>query len=231
MYKFNDFDQYHYSEASQNNPIRWQVFTRNGDTFIPQTGKFMCKDYLNDVCAKYNGKNVYAYGLKNHDMKLNDDGIWLQLTGITKLEVLMHNIQCCINDENPEYPLTFEEYKGTILAFVPRYYFNQTYLVSLLSYIIRISNGDKKFKDFKDALTSKNCQADPAIYGKGIQLALSWGFSVPEEFQKYWSYYSDSFNSALDNYEGSTIHNCGVMAWSKDMTTKQIQQKEEEHAL
>jgi hypothetical protein len=228
MYSFKEFGPYHYNEMPQNNPIRWQVFTRTGDVFTPQTGKFMCKDYLNDVCAKYNGKNVYAYGLKNHDMVLNDDGIWLQLTGITEPEVFMHNLTCCINDENPEYPLTFEEYQGTMLVFVPRYYFNQTYLVSLLSYIIRISNGDKKFKSFKDALTSKACQADPALYGKGIQLALSWRFHVPEAFQKYWSYYTDTYNSVLDNYEGSTIHNNGIMAWSENMT---IEQKEEEHAL
>ena len=231
MYKFEADPVYHYSEAPQSNPLRWQVYYRDGDTFLPQTGRFMCKDYLNDVVARYHGKDVIAYGLNNANMKLNDEGVWLRLYSVTHPEVFMHNIACCINEVNPEFPLTMEVVDGNILMFVPRYYFNQTYLISLASFIIRISNGDKKFKGFEDALHSKHAQADRAIYGRGITLAESWKFDVPEEFQKYWSYYSVGYNSELDNYGGSTVHNCGVMAWVDGLTAEQIGQKEEENAL
>jgi hypothetical protein len=231
MYKFEADPQYHYSEAPQSNSLRWQVYYRDGDTFLPQTGRFMCKDYLNDVVARYHGKHVIAYGLNNHDMKLNDDGVWLRLYHVTDIDVFMHNIACCINAEKPDFPLTMEVVDGNILMFVPRYYFNQTYLISLVSYIIRISNGDKKFKNFEDALTSKHAQADRAIYDRGFTLAKSWKFDVPEEFQKYWTYYSAGYNSELDNYSGTTVHNCGVMAWCENMTAEQINQKEEENAL
>ena len=226
MYKFEPDFAYHYSEAPQANPLRWQVYYREGDTFTPQTGRFMCKDYLNDVAARYHGKDVIAYGLNNANMKLNDDGIWLRLYHVTKPDVFMHNIACCINEEKPDFPLTMEVVDDTILMFMPRYYFNQTYLTSLASYIIRISNGDKKFKSLQDALTSKAAQADRAICEQGIVAALSWRFDVPEEFQQYWTYYSATYNSLLDNYSGSAIHNCGVMAWTENMTTEQINQGE-----
>lgn len=231
MYKFEPDFEYHYNEAPQSNPLRWQVYYREEDTFTPQTGRFMCKDYLNDVAARYHGKDVIAYGLNNKNMKLNDAGIWLRLYHVTDPEVFMHNIEHCINEEKPNFPLTMEVVDGSILMFMPRYYFNQTYLTSLVSYVIRISNGVKKFNSFKDILTSKAAQADMAIYGKGITVALSWRFDVPEEFQKYWTYYNETYNSLLDNYTGSTVHNCGVMAWTEYMTTKQINQKEVENAL
>ena len=226
MYKFEADPVYYYNEAPQHNPLRWQFYYREGDKFIPQTGMFRCKDYLNDVCAKYNGKHVIAYGLNNKDMKLNDEGTWIVLRFVSHIDIFMPNIETCINNENPEYPLTMEVVDDKILMFIPRYYYNQTYLISLASYIIRISNTDIKFKSFDDALASKNAQADQAIYGKGITLALSWRFEVPEEFQKYYTYYSATYNSLLDNYSNSTVHNCGVMAWSENLTAEQINQKE-----
>lgn len=222
MYEFKPDFHYHYSEAPQANPLRWQVFHREEDVFTPQTGRFMCKDYLNDVVARYYDTRVIAYGLDNNTMKLNDDGVWLRLYNVKHPEVLMHNIACCINEENPDHPLTMEMVDDTMLVFVPRYYFKQTYLISLVSYIIRISNGDKKFKGLTDALTSKNAQADRAISGNGIKLALAWRFSVPEEYQKYWSYYSKTYNSELNNYSNSTIHNCGVCSWAENMTEEQL---------
>lgn len=228
MYKFEADPVYHYSEAPQGNPLRWQLYYREENTFTPQTGRFMCKDYLNDVCAKYNGKDVIAYGLNNKNMKLNDEGTWIVLRFVQHPEVFMHNIEKCINEEvsDADMCLTMEVVDDKILMFIPRYYYNQTYLISLASYIIRISNTNVKFKSFDDALTSKNAQADRAIYGQGFALAKSWRFEVPEEFQQYYTYYSSTYNSVLDNYTGSTVHNCGVMAWVENLTAEQINQKE-----
>ena len=64
MYKFEADPVYHYSEAPQSNPLRWQLYYREENTFTPQTGQFRCKDYLNDVCAKYNGKNEASYAME-----------------------------------------------------------------------------------------------------------------------------------------------------------------------
>lgn len=221
MYKFEADPTGKYSEAPQSNPLRWQVLYRDGDTFIPQTLRFMCKDYLNDVVARYYGKDVSAYGLDNRSMKLNAEGVWLRLFNISNKEVFMHNIACCINAEKPDQPLTFEVVDDTLLVFVPRYYFNQTYLISLASYIIRISNSGMKFKGLDDALDSKNAQADRAIYGYGFTMAKGWRFDVPAEYQEFWSYYSPTYNSCLDNYGNTTIHNCGVMSWAEQMTDAQ----------
>jgi hypothetical protein len=222
MYKFKEFSAYHYSEAPQSNPLRWQVFCRNGDVFTPQTGVFMCKDYLNDVCAVYNGANVIAYGMNTKGMKLNDDGIWLRLFFIKDNTTFLDNIEACVNAENPEHPVTMEVLDGSVLMFIPRYYFNQTYLISLLAFVIRVSNNATKFKSLDTLLTGSNKLNENAIYGHGTKLAQQWKFKVPEEYQQYWSYYNKEFNSAMkDMYGGSTIHNNGARSWAEGIHNEQ----------
>ena len=223
MYKFKEFGQYHYNEAPQSNSLRWQVFYRNGDVFTPQTGVFMCKDYLNDVCAKYNGKDVIAYGMNTKDMKLNDDGIWLKLYFIKNNKYFLDNIERCVNTENPEYPVSTEVLdNNTLLMFIPRYYFNSTYLISLLAFVIRVSNNTLKFKSLDDLLTRSNTIPENAIYGHGTKLAKEWKFKVPEEYQQYWSYYNNDFHSAMkDMYQGSTIHNNGAQSWAEGIHNEQ----------
>jgi hypothetical protein len=222
MYKFNEFGQYHYNEASQSNPLRWQVFYREGDVFTPQTGVFMCKDYLNDVCAVYNGANVIAYGMNTKDMKLNDDGIWLRLFFIKDNKYFLDNIERCVNAENPEYPVYTEVVDNTMLMFIPRYYFNSTYLISLLAFAIRVSNNKLKFKSLDDLLTRSKDIPEKAINGHGTKLSQQWKFKVPEEYQQYWSYYNKEFNSAMeDMYTGSTIHNNGAQSWAEGIHNEQ----------
>ena len=222
MYKFLEFGQYHYSEAPQNNPLRWQVFYREGDTFIPQTGVFMCKDYLNDVCAKYNGADVIAYGMNTKDMKLNDDGIWLKLYFIKYNQDFFDNIDRCVNQLNPDNPVIMEALESSVLMFIPRFYFNCTYLISLLSFVIRVSNNTIKFKTLTDLLNRSKDIPENAIYGHGTKLAKEWGFNVPEEYQQYWSYYNKTYNSLSDPmYTGSTIHNNGAQAWAEGIHNEQ----------
>jgi hypothetical protein len=217
MYEFKPDPEVFYSEAPQDNPLRWQLLYREGDVFTPQTKQFRCKDYLNDVASKYAGTEVIAYGMNTNIMTLNPEGTWLRLFNIYDKEVFMANINTCINKENPEYPLTMEAVDDTILMFVPRYYYNQTYLISLVTYVIRISNRKTKFRSFTSAMSGKDAEQDRAIQGRGIKLALSWGYKVPEDYQKYVTYYKKDFNSLVGSYTGSTIHNCGVMAWCSDM--------------
>ena len=220
MYTFKATPAHTCHQSPQNNSLRWQVLFRDGDVFYPQTAVFMCKDYLNDVVAKYHGWQVTAYGLNNNCLKLNEDGVWLLLTGIYNMDTFTKNLEVCVQNENPENPLTMEVINGTLLMFVPRFYFTSTYLISLLSYVIRVCNAQTLFKSYEALFKSTEARSDPACSGNGGKIALGWKFNIPEELSKYWIYYGSKHNS--DNLEpmghGPTIHNCGIMGWADNLS-------------
>lgn len=222
MYKFEKDPSHAYHQSPQSNPLRWKVLYREEDTFYPQTAVFMCKDYLNDVVAKYHDWQVTAYGLNNEKMKLNDDGVWLLLSGIKDRDVFQHNLESCINKEVPDTPLQWEVIGTDILMFVPRFFFTNTYYISLLSYTIRVCNSMTKFKSFEELLNSPDRKADYAMTQGSANIAKRWGFNVPEELSKYWMYYTPTHNSdTLENMgHGSTIHNCGINSWTEGLTAK-----------
>jgi hypothetical protein len=223
MYKFTGNVEYTYTESPQANSIRWQIYFRDGDTFTAQTAAFKCKDYFNDICAKYNGSEVTAYGFDTSKMKLNPEGVYVIVTGISDCAKFMDNVDTCINKERPDDQITMELVTGGILMFIPRYYFNQSYLISLATYLIRISNNQESFSSLKQAMESTTAKSDKAVVGKGIILAKTWGLVVPEEYQKYWSYYNSRYNNT--NYVkpiGSMVHNCGVCNWSQTTVQEEV---------
>lgn len=227
MYKFTEAPKHVYHESPQKNNLRWQVLFRDGDTFHPQTAVFRCKDYLNDVVAKYYNWNVIAYGLNNENMKLNEEGVWLELTGIYDMPIFLHNLETCIQPEIVDTSLEYEEIDGGLLMFVPRFFFKNTYFISLLSYMIRVSNCETKFKSYEGLFTSLEAKADRACVDSGKLIAINWKFSLPEELSKYWLYYqrSQNSNTLIELGQGSVIHNCGIMGWAYNLTENQLNWK------
>jgi len=144
-YKFNPVQWSRtYSEIEQNNPLRWQFLFREGDTFTPQTSKFKCKDFLNDVVAWYQGKKLDIYGMRFGGYKFNEDGVWLRLYEVSSPEVFTSNIENTINvffSDVPERQIYVEDLgEKSMLMFVPKHFFESTYLISLASFLIRLSN-------------------------------------------------------------------------------------------
>jgi len=230
MYKFTPVPPHLYSESPQANPLRWQILLREGDTFHPQTRWFMCKDYLSDVVAQKHDWWVVAYGLDTRKMKFNTEGLYLLLKGIMDIPTFCSNVEACVNKESDADPLTMEEVDGNILMYVPEHYLQNTYLISAMSWVIRVSNCKVKFKDLDDLLKSPQAQADHAPSGHGKEMINGWRFSVPEEFQQYWLYYRDNLNSKvqLDTLmHGSSVHNCGVAAWASGLSAAQRQNLKE----
>jgi len=232
MYKFNKDPVVTYHQSPQRNPMKWQVLFREGDTFTPQSGQFQCKDYFNDVVAKYNNWKVIAYGFNNDKMQFNDEGVYVRLFNVTDREVLMHNIEAVINKEAPE-PLTLEEVDGTLLMLIPRRYFNSTYLVSAITYVIRVCANTTKFKSFEEMMKSKERQSEYSCDTYGQQILDGWRFEVPEEYQKYWLYYNEEMNSEVGLEKlghGTTIHNCGLNAWASGLSAEVRRNTEKEAA-
>lgn len=214
MYKFGKDPAYSLTEAPQANPLRWQILFREGDSFEPQTAQFRCKDYLNDIVAKYRGHVVRVYGMDTSDTKLNDDGVWFRLFNIHDVDQFITNVDKAINASVSDAPITLEKLKGSVLMFIPRHFFDSSYKISLASYIIRISNNKVAFDSILSALNSLPAQADRAIKDHGMTLAKTWQFNVPQDYQQYWYYAGPAYNSEKDpKPQGGTIHNNGACSW------------------
>ncbi len=215
-----------YNEMTQINPIQWEMLYRDGDGFIPQTAKFKCKDFLNDVVAKYHGVDLDVYRMAFKPMEFNDEGLWLRLHNIQDFPTFSKNIANLINNNVPtERAVVIEPLDSTtVLAFIPRYYFNQTYLISVVSYLIRVSNYKVVFNNVEEFFSSTARHSEPAVNEQGKRLMLAWGFEVPEKYQEYWYYAGASYNSkkGVDMDYQSIVHNNGVSSWSAYVNAKDL---------
>src|SRR5215217_7220298 len=76
--------EYALSEVGQTNPLRWVVLHRTDEeTFVAQTTGFKCKDYFNDLVAKYHGHELSIYGFSTAKVEVNEEGLYVQLKNIT----------------------------------------------------------------------------------------------------------------------------------------------------
>lgn len=212
MYKITDPIKKTYSEIGQANPLRWEIlFRESEDSFVSQSGLIKCKDFFNELVRKINSgqdSSIFDFGTK--EIKVNEEGVYFRMHYTTSL--FQSNIESVINT-GANNVTTEALPDGTVLLFIPRYYWSNTYLTSLVTYYIRCCNCDVVLANV-DELWEKT--SDVAIHNQGKALALKWGLSVPEEYSKYWYYCGDKFNSATDPtpYSASIVHNNGVMSWS-----------------
>jgi hypothetical protein len=107
-----------------------------------------------------------------------------------------------------------------LVIFIPKYFFSNTYLISLVSYLIRVCNNNIEFKFFEQVWSSLERQTDTAIptYGDYESIIRKWKFTVPEDFYKYWYYYNKNYNSEVrpDVKDlGQIVHDNGVISWIK----------------
>lgn len=215
MYKITDTWPNTYGEISQVNPIRWEIlFRESGDSFVSQSGLIKCKDFFNELVRKYaTGQDSAIYSFDTKTVKLNEEGVYFRMH--KTMVNFSNNIDAVINtSDNSDLHVTTELLeKGTVLLFIPRYYFTSTYLTSLVTYLIRCCNCAKKLKSLDDLWESTE---DIAIQGHGRDLAKAWGLSVPEEYRQFWYYCGKTVNSVVDPspYSAGIVHNNGVMSWS-----------------
>ena len=220
-YKFEKPTGQTYSEIGQPNPLRWEVLFRDGDTFVPKSGKLKCKDFFNDMVSKIvHGKDVSIYGWSTTPLQLNEDGVWLRLTSLNDGVVFEKNINTSINPKMKAdlgVELTVELLdKSSAVLFIPMAIWKSTYLISLTSWLVRLANYGSELGEFDAALDGAQAKADGAIHSSGVQLVRKWGFKIPKDYQQYWYFCTKEYNS-VKNPEPSVsmIHNNGVMSWSK----------------
>lgn len=223
QYKFGKSVTAAYAEVPQINPLRWEILYLDGDTLVPQTAKFKCKDFLNDIVSARNGHAFSIYLFDSTTYKTNDDGVWFRLTEIKDYQQFKDNVDKTINvffDPKVEPLVTIDQIDATTaLMFMPAHIFANTYKISLCSYLVRLCNYGEVFNSFNEALESTAAQTDRAIQEAGKKLALEWKMDVPEEYSKYWYYAGAEYNSEKQTKASSSIiHNNGVLNWATYIT-------------
>jgi len=220
-YKFEKPTGTTYAEIGQPNSLRWEVLYRDGNTFIPKSGKLKCKDFFNDMVSKIvAGRDLSIYGWSTAPLQINDTGVWMRLTHLTNPELFENNINTIINPKMKEdisLELTTELLgNDEALLFIPIEIFKTTYLISLTSWLVRLATYGSTLESFDKALDGPQAIADHAISGTGVKLIRKWGFKVPKDYQQYWYFCGAEYNSVKDAApNASLVHNNGVMSWSK----------------
>lgn len=208
-----------YHEIDQPNPIRWQILYRQSEdrtVFEKQSGKIKCRDFFNDIVAKYNGHPPgYIYGFNADNLKLNEEGMYFYLTNLQdKFESNIVNKvnTILVNDDSPPLEIQMLGDKAALLL-IPRHYFSSTYQISLVTLMIRVSNYGEEVPDMlEDFIACNPARLD--VFRKleeGMKTVLLSTKTKPP-LQGFWYYASEHYNSGKEKYVNQ-IHNNGIIGW------------------
>lgn len=208
---------FHLNESAQVNSLRWNILYKQKDgSFENQSGVFKCKDYFNDVVALKMGLKFIVHGFDNSRIKLNEEGMYILLTNLTTPKELLNNIKLISSEAErcgyPNIPVS-EENKDLVL-FIDNRYLESTYIISWLTYIIRIAHCGKAYETYEEF--SNNCPTKDIDnpMGKYQNIAFEQSFKQPTDG---WFYLGKKYNEGViaANAQGYAyaIHNNGVADW------------------
>jgi len=205
------------TETGQSNPIRFCFVKREDTTLTPESPWFKCKDYFNDVVAAKNGLFFVQYGFDNSKLSAKDEqGAWLLLKEIKYKEEFKKSLQAVQHEEHPVLVEDIDDKPTMLLIYIPEFYFENTYKISLLTFLIRLCNeigSPTIFTGFEQALRSSNCVMSNMFYQRHIDRIVKDGWKAPVE--GYWWWCGNMYNSKTTWYpeHSRTVHNCGVKSW------------------
>lgn len=211
-----------YAEEGQDNPIRWLILSKQGDSLFQQESAWIkCKDFFNDLAYTIQtGKQFTIYGFNAGNMNPPKRGepVYMLISGLQK--GFRHNlavVNTWLGEQNVPAIKT-EEYKdGQLLVVFDPFFFTNVYNISLISLLLRVVNVDKEFSSFDEIKQFKpQGYGDQSKWGTIVKKGVF--FNLPEKFKKYVWYVSDGRNSETPGAEysvSSLVHNNGVVTWSQ----------------
>lgn len=226
-FKFKLTNDKTYNEVGQVNPIRWKTLYREDDiTFTDQSGWIKCKDFFNDTVAFFKvGSKFSIYGYQN-DIKKNEEGVYFLLKEIQDMDSFLSGINVLnvrlFSDLKCELAYWPQE-KGQCLLLLPTPVWDSTYVLSLVTMLVRCCNYGYKYEKWDDFYHSQAPMntVERAFTPTAKQCSQQWGFLVPKEYRKYWWYFNKEHNSEKrPDVTGSAIHNNGVCQWTQGITGK-----------
>lgn len=214
-----------YAEVGQTNQLRWICLFREADStdtslvFSEQTKQWKCKDFLNEIVAKLHGHLLGCYGFTADSVQTNDEGVWVKLLNIHNKDAYRANIGS-INElarAQGFADVTLHEIEDGFVALLPRQYFDSTYSVSLLTYLMRVSNVPHAISDktFKEHPTKSIDNPFPAVYNQ----VLEQGFTTPNNVGGSYYYYGRKHDYSKKP-QVMMVHNCGVAQWTNTLNAE-----------
>lgn len=217
-----------YTEAGQNNPIRWILVEPDKEKpniFYNVSQLFRCKDYFNDFVYKRRTKKSFtAYGFPTNKITSSEkDYGYVVITGVepaflSNLKLLNNWLlkdQCHSTIKVTDIDITNNlaiDKKGLLLA-IPPFYLRNTYNISLLSFLIRYINQKIKYNTWQQLINSQVTGNDSVIMPR-IKIKNKW-FKFHPLLKKYIFYIDKGVNSDMKEpviYKDS-IHNNGCLSW------------------
>lgn len=215
-----------YCEVGQVNPLRWKTLFREGDTFIDQSGWIKCKDFFNDTVAFFKEGSVFSIYSYDNNIKKNDEGVYFLLKNIadmptfcSNLDVMNQQLKADLGCHVGLFPQPNEE-KNQCIVLIPNELWETTYRISMVTYIIRLSNYGYKYTDWNSiwSTMAPSHTLDHAFSPAALKNAKQYGFKPLPGYEKYWWYCGEQYNSeVLKGQTGLTIHNNGCSSWSMYM--------------
>jgi hypothetical protein len=203
-----------YAEVPQTNKLRWVCLYRAADgTFSEQSLEFKCKDFFNEIVAKYNGHLLGCYGFTADSIQTNDEGVWVELRNIDNQEAYQQNIGS-INKLIAAEGLPVVEllpYKKGFVCLLPRKFFDNTYLVSFLTYLMRVANVAEVVQD--PTWREHPTKAIDCPFVSLFDVVMARGFKTPETKAKAYYYAGQAHNHA-PKPAVHLVHNNGVLSWN-----------------
>jgi len=203
-----------YSEVGQTNKLRFVCLHRAEDgTFSEQSLEFKCKDFFNEIVAKYHGHLLGCWGFEAESIQVNEEGVWVELRNIDDVEVYKQNIgsinKLIATDGLPTLELL--PYKDGFVCLLPRQFFDNTYLISLLTYLMRVANVSEVVKD----PTWKEHPTKPidCPFVSMFDVVMNRGFKTPETKAKAY-YYAGHAHNYKSKPPVHLVHNNGVLSWN-----------------
>ena len=204
----------YYSEEGQTNPIKWCLLQKQTNTdFKMVSDWFKCKDFLNDVVVAYKKKQfftIYAFTAPKECFPRTTGKFYI---GVSKTTTNFQHNLTILNEWLPEKITLFntEDKKSFILG-VGKYYFQNTYRISMLSLAIRICNYEVKFESVEDMLEwYPNEGNDVSLWGN---CKKSWVLPTEDIWVASSNITSLSYKPKGNDYQlKHYVHNSGVKTW------------------
>ena len=196
-------EQVKFSQVPQKNPLKFAFLYKEEDgSFTDQTSFFRCKDFFNDIVAGKKGDFFSVYNFKNQDLKFNETEAHICLDNVVTDGTWEQNM-ALIGEQLEKEGYGKIEYahyeKNKWLLTIPISCLDNTYTISLLTLLVRVSNYNHVFTSFEEMLRN---EFEPAPKG-------CTGFTFEKLVdKKYWWWAGAKYNS--HSSKGSVVHNQGI---------------------
>lgn len=222
MAKYKQYREMSYTEIPQISPIRWEIcaYDKETDTYIAQTGRFKCRDFFNDIVAKYHGFSDRIYGFDTSHLDVSS-GFSIRVSYIPNLDQFLTNVDTVLNTDAPrgaelKISICEGDSEGACVVDVPVFFLKNTYRLSRLTYLLRICAYDVELPSLNWTLTNKYspaiCLDTQKLSENRAKKLLHYGWDLPKLAEEFWYYYNSRFNSK-NEVSVVYVHGCGMVYW------------------